>query len=416
MSDIGERPTGLHELVDRRAAARHLLSDPLTCAEHHPEMFTLIRRHEQALDRWFTQRLGYRVHVSADTARLYKSTAVPHQRGLRTATNDPRLFTRQEYVQLALALAAVAAGPRVISLRDLVEEIRSAAGDAGVVLTDEPSERRALVTALYWMIDHGLAREVHERVERYATDESADAVLEIVPDRVALVPLSHLGLAESADDVVHRDEPVTASRQWMRARLVEDPVLYHDDLTEEQWREIRRRLGNEAEILHEMFGLVLEARAEGMAAIDPAGELTDLRFPATGTRGHAALLLAARLAELGRETVTRDEVVAILEELAAAHGRHWSKEADNPARLADRVLRLLADHRLVELDDGEAGAVAGIGAGAGGRSTVRVLPLVHRFAPAVVMAGNGERAVAGTGPGPVAGGSGSAPAGQEQLF
>ncbi len=57
---------------EQRLAARHLLQHPLTVAEADPELFTLIRRHEEQLDRWFTQRLGYRLQVSADTARLSK--------------------------------------------------------------------------------------------------------------------------------------------------------------------------------------------------------------------------------------------------------------------------------------------------------------------------------------------------------
>ena len=58
-------------------AARHLLQHPFTCREQHPDLFAVIRRHEQDLDRWFTQRLGYRLHVSSFTARLFKTTIVP---------------------------------------------------------------------------------------------------------------------------------------------------------------------------------------------------------------------------------------------------------------------------------------------------------------------------------------------------
>jgi uncharacterized protein (TIGR02678 family) len=341
-----------HAALDRQVAARHLLQHPLTCAERHPEAFRLIRRHEHDLDRWFTQRLGYRLHVSADTARLFKSTAVPHRRPLRTATEQPRPFNQREYVLLALILAAVAAGPRVISLRDLIAEVRSAAADAGVTLTEEPTERRHLVTALYWMIDQGLARELHERVERYATDEDADAVIEVVPDRVALVPLPVLARAGTASDVVDRADRRAAARQWMRARLVEDPVLYRSDLTEEEWGELRRRQGEEAAMLGEMFGLAVEARAEGLAAIDPGGDLSDRRFPATGTVGHAALLLLERLAGGGAgspEGVVADgRVVEILGSLAGEHRRHWSKLADDPERLARAVLGILADHRLID--------------------------------------------------------------------
>lgn len=352
--------------VDLMDCARYLLQHPLLCQEHDPEQFRLIRRHEQALDRWFTQRLGYRLHMTADTARLYKSTSVAFRRPLMTASQRPRPLSTREYTLLCLTLAAVAAGPRVISLRDLIDRIRTAAADAGIELREEASERRALVTALQWLIVNGIAKELHERVERFASDEEADAVLEVVPDRVALLPLRGLASVDAADDLVDRPERTTVNRQWMRSRLVEDGVLYRDDLFPSEWAEFRRRLGEEASLLGEMFGLRLEVRAEGVAAIDPEGTLTDQPMPTVGTVGHAGLLLLDRLcrsSEGAAEHVVRyEDVVAVLGELAAQNG-HWSKLADEPHKLARPVLALLADHRLVELEG----------------DVVRVRPMAHRF-------------------------------------
>lgn len=55
--------------LDLRAAARHLVANPLVLSERDPDTFRLIRRYEHELDRWFTQRFGYRLEVAADTAR-----------------------------------------------------------------------------------------------------------------------------------------------------------------------------------------------------------------------------------------------------------------------------------------------------------------------------------------------------------
>src|SRR5688572_2757023 len=109
-------------VVDLKTCARHLVQRPLTCKEHDPDLFRLIRRHEADLDRWFTQRLGYRLHVDADTARLFKDGFVPERRPLQTTKRRP--FHALEYVLLALVLGTTVAGPAVISLRDLVERIR----------------------------------------------------------------------------------------------------------------------------------------------------------------------------------------------------------------------------------------------------------------------------------------------------
>ena len=365
-SDAGGT-TDPHRKLDLRAAARHLVTHPLVLAERDPDTFGLIRRHEQTLDRWFTQRFGYRLQVTADTARLFKSTVVARRRPLGTASSQSRPFSVREYTLLSLALAAVAAGPSVISLRDLLGEVRSAATDADVTVTDEPADRRALVTALRWMIRHGVAIEMHDRVERYAADGAADAVLRVRPDRVALLPLPVLARSETVHEVLDRPDRGLSSRAWMRSFLLEEPVLYRTDLADDEWAELRRRLGEESAIFEEMFGLNIEARAEGVMAIDPEDRLTDSRFPRSGTVGHAALLLINRLVEADRSSLSRGEFVDTLAVLAAEHRRYWSKLAEDPDRLADEILELLGDHRLAETD-GDA---------------VRLLPAAWRYGVAV---------------------------------
>ena len=339
--------------LDLRAAARHLVEHPMVAAEHDPEAFRLIRRHEPQLDRWFTQRFDYRLRVGADTARLFKSTVVARRRPLHTATASRRPFSQREYTMLALALAAVAAGPDVISLRDLIEEIRAAAAEAGVALSEERSDRRALVTALRWMIACGAAAEMHDRIDSYASDGTADAVLRVRPDRVAMVALPSLARAETPEQVLDRsDQRQPSPRPWMRSLLLEEPVVYRSDLTDGEWAELRRRLGEETRIFNEMFGLSIEARAEGLAAIDPEGGLTDSRFPAGGTVGQAALLLIDRLVAADRNPVERSAAVAAVAELAGVHrvqSRHWAQTADDPERLTDEILELLQDHRLVQV-------------------------------------------------------------------
>lgn len=328
-----------------RACARHLLQKPLTCKEHDPELFRLIRRHEIDLDRGFTQRLGYRLHVDADTARLFKDGFVPERRPLLTATR--RAFHPLEYILLALVLATTAAGPAVVSLRDLVEQLRSAAVEAGVTLDESATTRRALVAVLQWMIALGVATELHAGIDAYAGDETADAVLKIRPDRIALLPLPALAGAANADQLLKAADGRNVTRQWMRRRLIEEPVLYRADLTDAEWSELRRRLGEEERLLSEMFGLVIEARAEGVAGIDPSGKLAERRFPASGTVAHAALLL---IETLGREAVSAcpwEDIVRHLGQLAANHHRRWSKDLiESPERLAHQVIELLVELRL----------------------------------------------------------------------
>lgn len=399
--------------VERRAAARHLVQRPLTSREDDPDAFRLIRRHEAELDRWFTQRLGYRLHVDADSARLYKTTTLVDHQPLRTASG--RAFHQVEHVLLALVLATTAAGPAVISLRDLVESVRSAAVEADIALAGDATERRALVTVLRWMIDHGLAAEMHAQVDAYATDATADAVLRVRPDRIALLPLPALVGAPDATTLVERAERRSATRQWLRARLVEQPVVYRDDLEDAEWGELRRRLGDEERILDEMFGLVVEARAEGVAAVDPTGTLARRRFPAGGTVPHAALLLLESLTVrnasggAGRapsmDVFHLDEIIDRLAALAGRNAKRWANDlVASPAKLAREVVDLLVEVRLAERVDVPVGAErpgratdreavheaphaegashdtrAGAGRAAG--QAVRILPAAARFRP-----------------------------------
>lgn len=357
--------------VERRAAARHLVQRPLTCLEDDPETFRLIRRHEAELDRWFTQRLGYRLHVDADSARLFKTTALVDHQPLRTSSG--RAFHQLEHVLLALVLAATAAGPAVISLRDLVDNVRSAAAEADITLAGDATERRALVTVLRWMVDHGLATEMHAQVDAYATDATADAVLQVRPDRIALLPLPALVGAPDAATLLDRAQRRTATRQWLRARLVEQPVVYRDDVDDAEWGELRRRLGDEERILDEMFGLVIEARAEGVAAVDPPGALARRRFPGGGTVAHAALLLIEGLAREpapdGVRTVSVATITDRLAALAQRNTRRWAGDlVAAPAKLAREVVDLLVEVRLAERV-------------AEPEPAVRILPAAARFRP-----------------------------------
>jgi uncharacterized protein (TIGR02678 family) len=367
------------EQLELTTCACHLIQHPLTCKEHDPELFRLILRHEGVLDRLFTQRLGYRLQVSADTARLYKTGFVAERRLLATASN--RAFHPIEYLVLALVLGATVAGPGVISLRDLVERVRSAAVEAGITLEDSATTRRAFVTALQWMIAQGLAQELYARIEAYAGDATADAVIRLRPERIALLPLPALAAARDPTDLTDRTRARTATRQWMRCRLVEEPVLYRTDLTDVEWSELRRRIGEEERLLEEMFGLALEVRAEGVAAIDTQGNLSAKRFPQGGTVGQAALLLIERLKDAPGREMTSEELVAALKELTDIHRRRWAGEyVQAPERLARPVTDLLLDMRLAAWlpadmtapDDPE-----------DEQGTLRLLPAAGRFLPTV---------------------------------
>lgn len=353
-------------------AARALLTRPWRTAEADRPLFLLIRRHADHLDRWFTQRLGYRLVVGRDTARLVKSGHIPLDRPLRTPTDRP--FTGRECVMLALVLAATAAGPDRISLRDLVLQVRSAAADAGIALDGATSERRALVTALRWLVGHGVVQELDRSVTGYETDAGADALLQVRNDRMALLPAPALLGAQSVDELLDRAGGERTGRAALRRRLVEDPVLHADDVAPEDWAELRRRFGEESRYCEEMFGLVIEARAEGVAAIDVDGGCTDIALPAGGTTAHAALLLLDALTTRHRDGADTAVLDGELRTLVERYGRYWRKDLE-PDELREQAVALLTAMAVVTIEPG-------------GR--VRPRPVAARFAPDVSVAGAGD--------------------------
>jgi uncharacterized protein (TIGR02678 family) len=273
-------------------------------------------------------------------------------------------------------LAATASGPDRISLRDLVLQVRSAAADAGVVLDGGAAERRAVVTALRWLIAGGVVRELDRTVAGYESDAGADALLEIRNDRLALLATPAMVGAEAAQELLERAAGERTGRAAMRRRLVEDPVLYADDVAPEDWAELRRRFGEEARYLEEMFGFVVEARAEGAAAIDVDGGCSDHAFPRPGTTPHAALLLLDALVMRHRGGADPATVDRELAELLERYGKHWSREAvADPVALRTNAVALLATMGLVAVT-------------ASGRVTPR--PAAARFAPAVSVVGDGS--------------------------
>nr|WP_245594423.1 TIGR02678 family protein [Actinospica robiniae] len=164
-------------------------------------------------------------------------------------------------------------------------------------------------------------------------------------------------------------------RHRLTRRLLDDPVVYYDELGEEeraylvsQRIALSRRVG-------EFTGLVPELRAEGVAMVDPEDQLTDVRMPEQGTDGHITLLVATRLADAaarGERPPARLELIRHIRVQAAAHAAHWRKTALEPAALADLVDQALA--RLEALN------LITRGAGADGEPAILARPAISRYA------------------------------------
>lgn len=343
---------------ERRTAIRLLLRHPLVTAATHPDEFPLIRRHADELSRQFGQVLGYRLTVEPGFARLHKAgLGSDAARRLDRGSGAP--FTPRTYAYLALALAALVTAPEQLLLSEVVARTRAAAAEAGIDL-GEPNrvtERRALVAALKQLMTWRVLAEDEGSVDSYAGDGEADALLTIDREIARQLVSGPVGQAAAPDDLIEKaaDPGEAGPRHRVRRLLIETPVVYVDDLTEEERDWLRRSQRREQRILEDFAGLRAEIRAEGVALIDPEQELSDTRFPGTGTVAWAALLLVGRLAaEL--PLVSGAAAVAIpggrveehLRLLTEEHRGAWSQElTGSPGLLAHAVLDLLHRMRLI---------------------------------------------------------------------
>jgi uncharacterized protein (TIGR02678 family) len=372
--------------AERQDALRLLLRHPLVTADGpHADGFRLVRRHRDDLARDLRQLLGYRLVVEATFARLYKAgLGGGRARPLRRASGAP--FSPRAYTYLALCCAVLLTSRQQVLLSALAERVREAAAEAGVDLGgDSQADRRAFVAALRQLIAWGVLTEDDGSVGAFADDAAAEALLYVRRELVR-----HL-LAVPLREVEHPDELVrlaaepgvgTGARHRVRRLLVEEPAVLADDVDDESWAWLRQSQRREARTFADLFGLELEIRAEGVAAIDPRDELTDEAFPRGGTLGHAALLTVSELARrLRPESLPRDEVISsvalpsglideVVGELLARHGRRWRNEyVDHPERLPRDVEDLLLAMGLLRRS------------GDGG---LRLAAVASRYAPDVV--------------------------------
>lgn len=354
-------------------ALRALLMQPLLPASH--PAYALVRRHLAALREWLARETGWTLLVERECARLYKRPGSLDD-ATRGAADFDGALAGERYVLLCLVCAVLERAESQITLQVLGERVLEAALDdelaaQGFCFTLEAArERRDLVHVCRYLLQHGVLSLVAGDEGRYVERGSEADVLYDVHRRVlAALPGSSRGASWLASTQPQLDfegrlsalveEFVADSEQGRReaarhriARcLLDDPVVYHDELTQPEREYLASQRGPMSARLADALGLVAELRAEGLALVDPDSELTDERMPAVGTEAHATLLIAEYLAAAERETPGRlhtpVELAAFLRAAADRHGRYWNKAAREPG--AETGLAEQAVNRLVAL-------------------------------------------------------------------
>lgn len=388
-------------VAERREALRTLLARPLLVADRDPEAFAAVVRHRAELARWFAENAGWTLVVDAGGrhARLLKRPARPDPTRPASAPGKGP-FDRRRYVLLCLALAALDGEGAQVTLARLAERVRELSLEDAALAPFDPessTERHAFVDVLRLLGELGVVVFKDGDAERYVRDRAAGDALYDVRERLLSRLLSAPRPPAIATDPAHMAEEDhagteegerAAGRHEVFRRLLDDPVAYKDDLSSRAREWLAAGSGFLYDRLERDVGLVVERRAEGLAAIDPSGALADTAFPDGGsTVKHAALLLCEWLTDEARAARRLDPagspagvpwraVVERVRALQEEHAGRWSKEFDacdaGAEALAREAVRLLGGFGLAEVrPDGG----------------VAARPAAARFAPADTMKG-----------------------------
>ncbi|MDT7787404.1 MAG: hypothetical protein QOF58_5823 [Pseudonocardiales bacterium] len=334
---------------------RLLLARPLLSAANDPDGFDLVRRRREPIVKWFDYYCGWRVTVEprAGYARLFKTTQNPDR------TRPAPGFDRRRYILLCLTCAELLTATTT-SVDALAKSVQQAATLENLPPFDPTrrADRSAFADVLNYLQQQG-ATEINE------TEIRSDPV---VITRLLAAPTAP-STVDTIEDLTKETRYAQAHRSlWQRhstmRRLIDDPVVYKEDLTEGQRSFLSSPTGRK--IVQTGIGLAgctLEERAEGYLVVDADAIATDTRFPDDDSHAKvAALLLLDRLA---KGPARQEDLVEEARELLTRF-RNWAKayQSDGGAgRLAADGLALLEAFGLARTENG----------------TVRRLPAAARY-------------------------------------
>jgi uncharacterized protein (TIGR02678 family) len=349
------------------------------------ESFRLVRRHAQYLSSWFQRWPGWTLVLQSDLARLRKTPSARSDstRGVidKGQGNERTQFSRRRYSILCLVLATLESEQRQTTLQQVAQKTELAIQtDADFQAMDFNfdlkvlNHRRELVAVMrllqrwnvlvrsdgddsqflqsdgdcLYRIDRPILAGVLGSMRGASTISSSSS-----EDR--LTELNEIEIPESLD------AQNRALQHSLVRRLLDDPVMYFDELTPREydyWNSQAERLLQE---LHRATGLEIERRLEGVALLDLEGGWSDIGLPEAGTRGHATFLMAEWLAGQLRNKTTGDmivpyqSIVDYVASLAAEHAQHWRKNAesaDGVQQIADESIDILESLGLLDVTRG----------------------------------------------------------------
>jgi len=386
---------------EQQRALRALLARPMLA--HTDPAYPLVRKHADTLRQWLNRETGWALMVEDDFARLAKRVASHRDTTRPARLNKPAgapPFSRRRYTLTCLALAELERGEAQITLGRLGEAIRQGAADPALktqgleFALEGRSERRDLVAVVRLLLELGVLSRVTGDKDSFVHAQQ-DVLYDVnrrllssllvvsrgpslvesqLDEEIAETNLLSQRIAAITETFVPDtpDARNTALRRNLTARLLDDPLLYWDELSEEELAYLTSQRPHIARRIREATGLIDEVRAEGMAMVDPTGELNDERLPSEGTEGHATLLLADYLAA-HRTQQSLETLHTQMRHWIDEYSRYWKKavrENGAEVELCHKALQRLSALRLVEISNDGVQPLPAIGRHVLGETTV----------------------------------------------
>ncbi|MFD7325675.1 TIGR02678 family protein [Streptomyces sp. NPDC059875] len=288
----------------RSLVVRALLNRPLILTNRaNKHVVDLAHAHYAELRSWFDHHLGWQLRVDRDRIRLFKIPEAPGRQG-----NDAP--TARECALYCLTLAVLEDCGHQTVISELAEKITALTETHSVLRAFDATVRREradLVAMVRLLVSQGVLTPERDRSltredEREYIQGSGDALYAVDHRTAALmiaspVPPALAGgpqglIAETDPD--HTDTAERAIHHALMRRFVDDPVVYFDDLPDEQRSYFHTHADELIQAVRRGLDCRVELRTEGVAIIDE--DLTDLEFPKSSTPSFAALVLADALA------------------------------------------------------------------------------------------------------------------------
>jgi uncharacterized protein (TIGR02678 family) len=369
---------------------RLLLARPLITERADRVAFDVIRRRKESLIKWFDYTCGWSLVVEPRRgyARLSKvRSTTDASRPARRLRSGKAPFDRRRYVLLCVVAAELLSVP-VTTIGFLADHVvQATAADPGLPSFDTMSrqERMAFVDVVKLLESFGALLAVDGTTESFVDSADAKVLYRVDATLLMRLPAAPIGASRLAlpaeevslrfeelltglarerrygavvDDVVGGEVVAVSETQrnlWLRhsvlRRLFDDPVLYREDLTEDELAYLGSPTGRQ--ILRrcvEQAGFVLEERAEGFMLIDPDAIATDARFPdESSTARVAALLMLERIHDVPGGA-TPEQLNAAASELLRQFPQ-WAKayqSEEGAQRLAHDAVAVLCDFGLAQ--------------------------------------------------------------------